>query len=133
MLNILKQDTSLSQVVGVFDFVLMFNGPCVSSVRTYAILVIFFLTAFHVSDLPFAFSFPVHAFPVPPPPGILEIKIQLRSFKSSERERRWARPFTWKSVSTENVSQTISNGVIGSQKVKSDFNSIGTGILEVCE
>ena len=40
---------------------------------------------------------------------------------------------SWKSASSQNVSQTVSNGLVGSEKVKSGFNSIGTGILEVCE
>ena len=42
-------------------------------------------------------------------------------------------PESWKTASSQNVSQTVSNGVIWSEKVKSGFNSIGTGILEVCE
>ena len=42
-------------------------------------------------------------------------------------------PESWKSAISQNVSQTVSNGIIGSKKVKSGFNSIGTGILEVCE
>ena len=42
-------------------------------------------------------------------------------------------PESWKSASSQNVSQTISQCLIGSQKDKSGFNSIGTGILEICE
>ena len=42
-------------------------------------------------------------------------------------------PESWKSVSSQNVAKTVSTGIIGFKKVKSDFNSIGIGILEVCE
>ena len=42
-------------------------------------------------------------------------------------------PESWKSARSQNVSQTVSNGVIWSEKVKSCFYSIGSGILEVCE
>ena len=42
-------------------------------------------------------------------------------------------PESWKSASSQNVSQTVSNGVIWYEKVKSGLNSIGTGIQEVCE
>ena len=42
-------------------------------------------------------------------------------------------PESWKSASSQNVSQIVSTGLIGSKKVISGFNSIGTGILEVCE
>ena len=38
-------------------------------------------------------------------------------------------PESWKSVTSHNVSQTVSYDVIWSEKVKSGFNSIGTGIL----
>ena len=44
-------------------------------------------------------------------------------------------PDSCKSASSQNLSQTIQMvlGLIGSNKVKSDFNSIDIGILEVCE
>ena len=42
-------------------------------------------------------------------------------------------PESWKSASSQNVSQTVSNRVICFEKVKSGFNSIGTGLLEVCK
>ena len=42
-------------------------------------------------------------------------------------------PESWKSASSQNVSQTVLNRVIWLKKVKSGFYFIGTGILEVCE
>ena len=41
-------------------------------------------------------------------------------------------PESWKSASSQNVSQTVSTRVIWFE-VKSGFHSIGTGLLEVCK
>ena len=42
-------------------------------------------------------------------------------------------PESWKSASSQNVSQTVSNRVKWFEKVESGFYSIGTGLLEVCK
>ena len=42
-------------------------------------------------------------------------------------------PNSWKSVSLQKVSQTNALALRDSQEFKTVLNSIGTGILEVCE
>ena len=42
-------------------------------------------------------------------------------------------PESWKSASSQNGSQTVSNRVIWFEEVKSGFYSIGIGLLEVCK
>ena len=42
-------------------------------------------------------------------------------------------PSSWKSASHQKVSQTDALALRGSQEFKTVLNSIGTGIMEVCE
>ena len=42
-------------------------------------------------------------------------------------------PDSWKSASSKNLLKTAPNGIIELHKLQSELNTIGTGILEVCE